>query len=409
MSDVTKSTDKTAVNRHLDRMRKKLVSQDPVSNPAEPVPTVMKSALTRMSTAGTANSFYDEIDVNEIEKLFNPREVPCEIADVKSIHWPELDVPLDEVESALALALDKAKRSFWDVDPNEKAQILEFFVEIHELAQSLKRGQIQNIVVWQDPNTNRLLLLAGERRLFAALYSRGAKPTLAAKIYRGNLSTLDMRLITDQENTSKGLKPYEVVLSKYAIWNELDHSQGKIKLDVLQSYWLVAKGTVSLLYNLFTHENRDQLLEVIRKERLGWREIRAVVTGEVRVSGNSNATDVPAAQKGEGGLPVQAGKTAAPEKSSTVELSDGGGASAPSKPTSEAIRRAAAVSKRAKEFGLTLKNSTNTTVVSGVFRALSESNQLPNSIRAQLKEVRADEPDGLLRAWVSLAEHFGAT
>jgi len=406
----------------LAAAKAKLKDKQPSSTEAMPP---IKRALAEISAVEGILPAFLNVDVNQIDHLFNPRDIPCSLHEIRAIGWPDLDIPEDTVREALLVALNNGQQEWWNLAKREGQQedIIGFFEEIHNLALMLREDQIHNIVLNRvNPQDNRFVLLAGERRVIAALYSRGLIPVLMAKVYTG-LSPLQCRKITDQENTGKTLKPHETVAAKLAIWEELGEDKDQLDVKDLARIWHVAVGTASVLRRLFNHPLQESYLEAIRKERLGWREINAVVSGKadpledtaankdlvLRVQPNIE----PIAGSAEEPRNQQEPQEFSPadpvlhQQVSTVETDpEDPPATQPAPSVRKQLQAAASIESKAAKLGLTIRKNTDLRVIKGVLLTLADSNRLPKRVSKSLRSVDFDNRDAVLDAWCELADVF---
>ena len=393
----------------------------------------MRRALSEISTVEGMVPAFINIEVSHIDRLFNPRDIPCSLDEVRAVQWPGLDVEIDAVPQLQIDALNRSQQAWWIENPERQAEVIDFFVEIHRLAVMLLEGQIHNIVVNRiRPMDNRFILLAGERRVIAALYSRGRIPILMAKVYTG-LTSLQCRKITDQENTSEVLKTYEIINSKMAIWEELGEGREALELKVLVTIWHVPMATASILKRLFVHPEREVFLSTIRRERLGWREVEALVKGRVTVSSGETELRSPSVSTVETGhqtnpeIPIHDDTLAAQNAVSTVEtntsiplkdvtaqlpipvstVDTGEGTPTQRRSIRAQLRESTDAESTAAQFGLSIKRKTNLSVVKGILVVLRESEQLPKVLRKSLMKLDLDSRDDVITAWNQLAQVFG--
>lgn len=385
MSEAPKSARASALQR---RMTARKASGSKVST----VETGnIEQALSVVDQLDRSPSVFLDVDVRRIAKLQNPREVPCSLDEMKAIEWPGLDTPAEAIEQAHMDCLNKAALPFWKkASPELKGQILSFFEDIHTLAISMiENSQIQNIVTQRKSrDAIDFDLIAGERRLFAALYTRGQIKTLQSKVFNKALSALEVAKLTDQENTGKPLTPYEKLMSKLAVF---DAAEGAASMTTaaLQKLLGSAMGEVSLIRRVATAEKRAEMLAFFKANKSGWREVRAVVESGV----------IP--------KPGEATKSQEPEQSqlSTVETPS----AAESKAAKESAPNPLAKKlKRAGSFGLQLKNRTNLGVTQLLLANLRRSKDLKASLREQIEGVDLEDPEGILEAWCILADHIEA-
>jgi hypothetical protein len=377
------------------------------ANPPSEGLSPMRRALSEISTVEGMVPAFINIEVSHIDRLFNPRDIPCSLDEVRAVQWPGLDVEIEAVPQLQIEALNRSQQAWWIENPERQAEVIDFFVEIHRLAVMLLEGQIHNIVVNRlRPMDNRFILLAGERRVIAALYSRGRIPILMAKVYTG-LTSLQCRKITDQENTSEVLKTFEIINSKMAIWEELGEGREALELKVLVTIWHVPMATASILKRLFVHPDREVFLSTIRRERLGWREVEALIKGRVTVSSGETELRSPSVSTVETNtsIPLKDVATHLPIPVSTVETGEG----TPTQPRSirAQLRESTDAESTAAQFGLSIKRKTNLSVVKGILVVLRESEQLPKALRKSLMKLDLDSRDDVITAWNQLAQVFG--
>ena len=382
-----------AVNKSkLAAAREKLAQKS--TEPANSSGTLnpMQRALAEISTVEGMKPVHLPIDVNQIDRVFNPREIPCSLDDIRTIPWPDLATEIEHVRDQIRASLASVQLDWWQqASADQQQRVLDFFADIHQLALSLIgwQGQIHNIVVNREaPQDTRFVLLAGERRLIAALYSRGRIPMLLAKVYTGPLTTLQCRLITDQENTAKSLRPDETVLSKLEIWRALGEEKNSMELKSLSKAWHVAIGTASILRRLFCHENQAQLLDTIRQERLGWREIEALVKGIV-LTPDAVSTVEAAAHQPPQSQPGKKSSTAKTRTSVRDQLKDS---------TETAVAAAS--------FGLVLKRNTKLSVVQQIIAIIRDSDQVPKHLRQDLRKLDLDDREAILKAWCLISNQY---
>ena len=407
--------------------------QKQVANSSSEGLSPMRRALSEISTVEGMVPAFINIEVSHIDRLFNPRDIPCSLDEVRAVQWPGLDVEIDAVPQLQIDALNRSQQAWWIENPERQAEVIDFFVEIHRLAVMLLEGQIHNIVVNRiRPMDNRFILLAGERRVIAALYSRGRIPILMAKVYTG-LTSLQCRKITDQENTSEVLKTYEIINSKIAIWEELGEGREALELKVLVTIWHVPMATASILKRLFVHPEREVFLSTIRRERLGWREVEALVKGRVTVSSGETELRSPSVSTVETGhqtnpeIPIHDDTLAAQNAVSTVEtntsiplkdvtaqlpipvstVDTGEGTPTQRRSIRAQLRESTDAESTAAQFGLSIKRKTNLSVVKGILVVLRESEQLPKVLRKSLMKLDLDSRDDVITAWNQLAQVFG--
>jgi hypothetical protein len=406
----------------LAAAKAKLKDQQPQTSDAMPP---IKRALAEISAVEGLLPAFMHVDVTQIDHLFNPRDIPCTLHEIRAIAWPSLDIPDDAVRDALLSALDSCRQEWWNLAKREGRQdeIILFFEEIHSLALMLREDQIHNIVLNRvRPQDNRFVLLAGERRVIAALYSRGLIPVLMAKVYTG-LSPLQCRKVTDQENTGKALKPHETVAAKLAIWEELGDDKDELEVKDLARIWHVAIGTASVLRRLFNHPLQASYLETIRKEKLGWREINAVVSGRVAHLEDTTAS-MEAVLKEESGfdpgisIAAEAGNqqdahdviSANPSAHRPVSTVETDPKDTPATQSAASVRKqlkeAASNEAKAARLGLSIRKNTDLTVIKGVLSTLAESNRLPKRLSKALRSVDYESRDAVLDAWCELADVF---
>lgn len=421
-----------ANKNRLAAARAKLGSKQPPSSSNEPLSPI-KRALAEISAVEGIQAAFMNVDVNQIDHLFNPRDIPCSLQEIRAIEWPDLGIPVDDVRGHIQAAIEASGQSWWaqkKIEAEEVESVLNFFEGVHQLSQMLSDDQIHNIVVNRvNPKDTRFVLLAGERRVIAALYSRGRIPVLMAKVYTG-LSPLQCRKITDQENTSKALKPHETIAAKFAIWEELGEGKETLELKDLARIWHVASGTASILRRLFVHPNRDNLMTTIRKERLGWREIEAVVRGKVAESSptppraaNSKHPDEPTRAVNDQladdttpppPLALDPATQNHPPVSTVETTATAPDDEHPPMPNEEAsgttvraqLQAAGTAESRAAKLGLTLKRNTDLSVIKGVMSLVRESDQLPKRLLHTLRSVDLNDKDALLNAWCELSSVF---
>lgn len=395
-----------ANKNRLAAARAKLGSKQPPSSSNEPLSPI-KRALAEISAVEGIQAAFMNVDVNQIDHLFNPRDIPCSLQEIRAIEWPDLGIPVDDVRGHIQAAIEASGQSWWaqkKIEAEEVESVLNFFEGVHQLSQMLSDDQIHNIVVNRvNPKDTRFVLLAGERRVIAALYSRGRIPVLMAKVYTG-LSPLQCRKITDQENTSKALKPHETIAAKFAIWEELGEGKETLELKDLARIWHVASGTASILRRLFVHPNRDNLMTTIRKERLGWREIEAVVRGKVAESSPTPPPPLaldPATQNHPPVSTVETTATAPDDEHPLMPNEEASGTTVRAQ-----LQAAGTAESRAAKLGLTLKRNTDLSVIKGVMSLVRESDQLPKRLLHTLRSVDLNDKDALLNAWCELSSVF---
>lgn len=421
-----------ANKNRLAAARAKLGSKQLPPNSIEPLSPI-KRALAEISAVEGIQAAFMNVDVNQIDHLFNPRDIPCSLQEIREIEWPDLGIPVDDVRGHIQAAIEASGQGWWaekQLEAEAAESVLDFFEGVHQLSQMLSDDQIHNIVVNRvNPKDTRFALLAGERRVIAALYSRGRVSVLMAKVYTG-LSPLQCRKITDQENTSSALKPHETMAAKFAIWEELGEGKETLEVKDLARIWHVASGTASILRRLFVHPNRDGLMATIRKERLGWREIEALVRGKV-----TEASPTPTTAN-DSGLPEEptrsvnhlpADDSALPPALaldpaiqarppvSTVEttntdprdaLTNTPKEIAAGKTVRAQLQAAGTAESRAAKLGLTIKRNTDLSVIKGVMALIRESDQLPKRLARTLHSVDLNDKDALLNAWCELSSVF---
>lgn len=369
LNSVSKKTDAPAESQQIGRLKEALSVLD--QNTRHP--------STILDIAPTA-----------IVKVRNPREFPCLLTDMTKVKWPDLSTPIEVIEPALVSALDAAALPFWTQSDSETREwALTFFAGIHQLAQSINsNSQIHNILVHREsPTSTEFRLIAGERRVFAALYSRGAIVTLKARVINSLLSPLDQAKLTDQENTSVQLSAYETVLSKLAIYDELPDAEG-MTIAQLQADLGMAAGPLSILRRIARSPHRKEMLEYFRASNAGWREIAAVVSSGI--------------------IPEAKPQT----KSSTVEDSEMTPKSPSEKKLSPDSTPPKAVGsdletrlKRAGGFGLKIQARTNLGVLQLLVRAAAKGDLLPAATRRALSNVDLGDSDGVVEAWCMIADY----
>lgn len=247
-----------------------------------PQDNTLSSQLAELNEAGKDNWNNIRIDVSAIKKVFNPRSIPFPLELIADIQWPSLDVPLDKINVLLKKVLLDLSL-FRDKSDTEKEEVLDFFCNIHTLAQSLQEdNQLQNIIVYRySPTDTSFVLIAGERRVIACLYA-GIR-FIYSRVYNNKPSTLKISRIVDSENSAKALKAYERVVSKKGIWDALGQDAKELTNTDLQVV-LGMNGTYcSWLKQIFTHRDHDAIMRSIINLRMGWREIQALLEKKGRV------------------------------------------------------------------------------------------------------------------------------
>ena len=161
-------------------------------------------------------------------------------------------------------------------------------------------------------------------------------------------------------------------------------------------------------------------LETIRKEKLGWREIDAIVRGKADVLTDRVNSEVSGKDSEVETLTQQPSSELSPadptpnQHVSTVETNDSTSEAEPtdvhptrpSVPVRKQLQAAASIESQAAKLGLAIRKNTDLTVIKGVLSALADSSVLPKRIIKSLRSVDYENRDEVLHAWCGLADVF---
>jgi hypothetical protein len=227
------------------------------------------------------NTVVKSINVDNIKKVFNPREIPCSLQEIRSIKWPSLDTVVDDIPNVLLALFKNKKPKFWtEADERKQKHILSFFAGIHELAQKIQDdGQIHNITVSQPKLTeNDTVLISGERRVISCIYS--GKLTIEARVYNYELPLLDARRIAHNENSGEPLAAYEFIGSLKGIWDALGEGREKLTNNQLQRIFNTNGSYASRARTIFIHKDCEAIYDFIDKERMSWHSIMDYIASD---------------------------------------------------------------------------------------------------------------------------------
>ena len=217
----------------------------------------------------------------EIKKTFNARFIPCSLEEFGKIEWPDLSNSVDEAKEKYPTLL--AGHGFWEsLNDIEKEDFTSFLVGVHSTSTSMVNElQIHPITLEREtPESTEYFIVDGERRSLSALYARGKIPVVKAYVYNRRLKPLERALLKDSANTGVPLTIYETLLSKYEIYVAYEGAKSLTVRDLGQLIGY-KRDLASTIKRVFDSEDRDQLLERVRREKLGWREIRFLLQNGV--------------------------------------------------------------------------------------------------------------------------------
>lgn len=316
------------------------------------------------------------IPADAIKKIDNPRETPCGLEEFQAVNWPSLETGLEELEQYLEDAL-QGHAWYEALSTVEKRDTLDFLSGIHMLACSIKDNtQLQPIILERDdPLSESAYLVSGERRTLAALYSRGAIPFLVADVYNERLPALKRAIFQDQENTQIKLKPHETLMSKRNIYKALPDATELPLSKLARVLGYATLSVPSILKRIFDHPREQDLIAVIRRDRMGWRDIERFVQ-KVK----ADPKHLERALNRTGLSTVESGSTAG----------DG-------QPDKTVLRQAAS-------FGLAYKPKADYSLVRTLLTAALDSKSVSRDLKAVIKRGDTESVEGLLKVWAQLGE-----
>lgn len=340
-------------SRLLDRMSKAKAVNSPTDS-------TLKAAIDSVSKKKTDQSVSMDVDPSSIKSDYNPREFPITLDEIQAIDWPSLDTPLDELEQKIEAAINSSAFEHLKVSLRDRDILLGFLLSIHNLAVRIKaESQIHEVTVRRSSVTaSDFKLIAGERRLAAFFYAKGALNKIRCRVHSADISGLQIANIRDGENHRDDLAFYEIVASKYEIWKALDESK-KTSLSVSQLaiiWGYNSRGTPTLLTSVFRSPDAAELVDLIYSKRMKKDEVEQLVK-----SLKSNVAG-------------------------------------PNKPK---VKKEALINKRAdaKHYGLNLTKKTDISVTQLALKSLIDGDQLPAKVREQLSQCSLHDPKGLNEAW----------
>lgn len=213
----------------------------------------------------------------DIRKRFNARFIPCSLEEFAIIEWPELSVSVDEAKELFPSLL--SDRQFWlELNENEKEDFIEFLAGVHSTAVSMVENlQIHPVTLERESTeAQEFFIVDGERRSLSALYSRGRIPLVKAYVYNRILTPLERARLKDIANTAVPLSVYETILSKCEIYKVFEGARD-LPLRELGQLLGYKKDAAALLKGVFEYPDFDDLMRRIKKERLGWRDIKQIL------------------------------------------------------------------------------------------------------------------------------------
>jgi hypothetical protein len=213
------------------------------------------------------------VSPTDIKKSFNARFVPCSLEEFSEIEWPSLSLSVEEARELYPTLLES--REFWqNLGPVEREDFLNFLAGVHTTSASMVNDlQIHPITLERESTeSTEFFIVDGERRSLSALYSRGKIPVVKACVYNRMLSPLQRAKLKDIANSGVPLTVYETILSKLEIYKAYE---GASALNVRDFGQLLGykKDSAAILKKLFLHAEMNHILERVRVERLGWRDI----------------------------------------------------------------------------------------------------------------------------------------
>jgi hypothetical protein len=326
---------------------------------------------------------YVTLDPEDIIKVSNPREVYCSLTEFKAVDWPSLSTNVEYLSIEMDAALTNSPW-FNSLSTVEKERAKSFFMGIHELSCSLvDNGQIQAVVLERDdPQSRSVRLIAGERRTLAAIYSRGAVPTLNAEVWNLSLDELKRAKIKDQENAKEGLSPAETIESKWGIYANLANASNMPLSELSRELGYKTISIPSQLRRIYESPSKQSLIALIKKENAGWRRIAELIQLDGK---DPRAID----------CLLQKPVVAAPAKSDSDNQSKTKSQSSNSN------------DKNAAKHGLVIKPRTNLSLVKLLLALALNSKDVPNEIKSELKKHDLSTVESITKCWAALGEAMG--
>lgn len=327
------------------------------------------------SPSPRADKTFTKVDVNQLHRVFNAREIPVSPKELRSVDWPDISVAHDDLPAATRRAAETAEW-FVDLAEEEQNQVLAFLEDLHSLASSMySMGQAQPIVLEREsPDAVVAFIIAGERRSLAGIYSRGKIKQLDAVIWNYRVPPLLRAKLQDAENSEKAdLKLHEIITSKKRIWDCLE-SPEELSLTELSRHWgYSSSSTPSILRALFAREDYESLYARIANSKIALRDIPSMIR-EVE-QGNSTASSTKGID-------------------STFKLGRGGGGR---KPKSEVFGKAEA-------YGLRLSSKVDAGVPALLLRTSMKSKLLPQKFKDEIGKYDIDSQEGVAAAWAAIGQ-----
>lgn len=217
------------------------------------------------------------ISAKEIKKTFNARFIPCSLEEFSEIDWPGLELSIDEARDLYPTLLS-GRPFFAELSLVQQEDFFNFLMSVHATAQSiLNETQVQPITLERESaDSDDLYLVDGERRTLSVLYSKGKIPLIRATVFNRRLTDLERAKIKDLANWSVSLNVHETILSKLAIYSATPDAN-KLSIRELGKLLGYKKTQASIIKPLFDHAHRDQIIERVKLERLGWRQIKLLL------------------------------------------------------------------------------------------------------------------------------------
>ncbi len=345
----------------------------------------LSGALAKLGGQGApqvGQKSFGELRPRDIIRITNPRTVYCTHREVQATPWPSLSTDPAELESALRQAVE-GQEWFTGLSARIKERAIKFFIEIHELACSMKdNGQLQPIIVERgDPASGGGQLLAGERRLIAALYSRGLIETLTAEIYNGTLSSLQRAIIRDQENNKSPLRYYETLISKQDIFKSLEGAADMSAAELAAYLGYRTRSVPSVLKRLFILPCCDQVIEIARIKDLGHRDIVKLIA---------------IAEKDPAAIERRLRACQKEERGESSRGTEGADKNNKDDAGSQALKAAAS-------HGLVIKPRTNKKLPRKLVELALTTTVISQKSRQTIEDLDLDTTEGLAEAWNTLA------
>lgn len=206
------------------------------------------------------------VALKRIDKVINPRKVPCSLAAFRATPWPALDTPELEDPDRLHDTLQAViENTDWGKQ-RDALDVADFMVGIHHLAISLKRQQLHPVWLNQRFPGDNYYLIAGERRVLARIYAGFAD--IEARVLEGDLAEPEWLRILDEENAlAEPLAADEALRIRawrYRCWCEENPGQVP-SVRAFAQHIGVSKSLAHLCLTIIRSPRFEQILEGLRE------------------------------------------------------------------------------------------------------------------------------------------------